>query len=49
MESGAFYLKVNAPHLKERCMLTCFKDGTPLERDGDHQMIVHVSEVSVKE
>lgn len=42
-----FWMKVDAPELKERVRLINIKDGKQIERDSVHRVIVHKASLKI--
>lgn len=47
IRTNSFWLRLNAPETKDRVRLANLHDGSQLERDGDHRVIVHASVLNV--
>lgn len=43
LRSDLFWMRADAPELKDRVRLINLADGKQLERDGDHRVITHNS------
>lgn len=47
LKSDLFFLRIDAPELKERVRIVNLKDGKPMERDGIHRVVKHEAALSV--
>jgi len=49
LKTEAFYMKIDAPELKDSVMLLNIKDGKRITRDGSHRVVKHDAIISISQ
>ena len=47
-KTDSFWMRIEAPEAKDRVRLVNLADGKQIERDGDHRVIVHKSNLHIE-
>jgi hypothetical protein len=48
LKSGMFWMMLKTPELKERVRMVNLEDGSVMERDPDHRVVVHTAVIQIK-